>query len=57
MLVLQNNSSHYTLDRVKCDKQILLPVGFEPTTTCIRGKRHTARPQECFKVEIEKYQG
>ena len=33
-------------NRVKCEKQIFLPsVGFEPTTSCIRGKRLTARPQ------------
>ena len=34
-----NNSSHSTLLRVKCEKQILPAVGFEPTTSCIRGKR------------------
>ena len=28
----QNNSSHFTLNRVKCEKQILPSVGFEPTT-------------------------
>ena len=29
--------------RIKCEKQILPSVGFEPTTFCIRGKRLTAR--------------
>ena len=32
-------------NRVKCEKQILPTVGFEPTTSCIRGKRLTARPR------------
>ena len=33
-------------NRVKCEKQIFVPsVGFEPKTSCIRGKRLTARPQ------------
>ena len=32
-------------NRVKCDKQILPSVGFEPSTFCIRGKRLTARPR------------
>ena len=27
-------------------KQILPSVGFEPTTSCIRGKRLTARPRD-----------
>ena len=31
--------------RVKREKQILPSVGFEPTTSCIRGKRLTARPR------------
>ena len=31
--------------RVKCEKQILPSVGFEPTTPCIRGKRLSARPR------------
>ena len=30
---------------VKCEKQILLSMGFEPTTSCIRGKHLTARPR------------
>ena len=29
---------------MNCEKQILPWVGFEPTTSCIRGKRVTARP-------------
>ena len=33
-------------NRVKCEKQILPSVGFEPTTSCIRGKRLTAKPRE-----------
>ena len=32
ILVLPNNSSHFTLNRVKCEKQILPSVGFEPTS-------------------------
>ena len=32
-------------NRVKCKKQILPWVGFEPTTSCIRGKRLNARPR------------
>ena len=44
LLVLQINSSHSTL-RVKYEKQILPSVGFEPTTSSIRGKRLTARPR------------
>ena len=35
---------HYLI-RVKFEKQILPSVGFKPTTSCIRGKRLTARPQ------------
>ena len=37
-------------NRIKCEKQILPSVGFEPTTSCIRGKRLTARPRGkiCF---------
>ena len=31
-------------NRVKREKQILLSVRFEPTTSCIYGKRLTARP-------------
>ena len=44
--VLQNNSSHSTLwvNRVKCEK-ILHSVGFKSTTSCIRGKLLSARPQ------------
>ena len=45
ILVLQNNSRHSTLNRVKYEKQILPPVGFESTTSCIRGKRLPTRPQ------------
>ena len=30
--------SHSTLNRVKCEKQILPSVGFEPTTCCIRDR-------------------
>ena len=45
ILVLQNNSSHSILNRVRCEKQILPPVGFEPKTSCIRGKRLPAWPQ------------
>ena len=37
ILVLQNNSSHSTLNRVKCEKQILPPVEFEPTTYLDKG--------------------
>ena len=29
ILVLQNNSTLFTLNRVKCQKQILPPVGFK----------------------------
>ena len=43
-LVLRNNSSIY-LNKVKCEKQILLPLGFEPTTSCILSKSLFARPQ------------
>ena len=32
ILVFQNNSLHFTLNRLKCEKQILLSMGFEPTT-------------------------
>ena len=32
-------------NRVKCEKQILPSVEFERTTSCIRGKRLTARPR------------
>ena len=32
-------------NRVKCEKQILSWVGFEPTTSCICGRRLTARPR------------
>ena len=42
ILVLRNNSSHSTLNRVK---QILPLVGFEPATSCICGKRVPARPK------------
>ena len=46
ILVLQNNFSHSTLlNRVNCEKQILPSMGFEPTTSCICGKRLTARPR------------
>ena len=45
ILVLQHNSSHSTLIRVKCEKQILPSVGIEPTTSCIHGKRFPAKPQ------------
>ena len=38
-------SLHSTLNIIKCEKQILPSVGFEPTTSCIRGKRLTARPR------------
>ena len=38
-------SSHFTLNRVKCEKQILPPVGFELTISCICGQRLPARPQ------------
>ena len=41
---LQINSLHFTLNRIKYEKQILLPVEFEPTTSCIRVKRLPARP-------------
>ena len=43
--VFQNNSIHSTLNRVKYKKQILLPVGFEPTTSCIHSKSLPARLQ------------
>ena len=43
ILVLQNNFSHSTLEnRENCEKQIFPSVGFEPTTSCTRGKRLTA---------------
>ena len=32
IFVLQNNSSHSTLHRVKCEQQILPSMGFKPTT-------------------------
>ena len=32
-------------NRVECEKQILPSVGFELTTSCIRGKRLIARPR------------
>ena len=32
-------------NRVKCEKHFLPSVEFEPTTSCIRGKRFNARPQ------------
>ena len=32
-------------NRVECEKQILPSVGFEFTTSSIRGKRLTARPR------------
>ena len=35
ILVLPNNSSHSTLNRVKCNKQILLSGEFERTTPVI----------------------
>ena len=31
--------------KVKFEKQFLPSMGFEPMTSCIRGKRLTARPQ------------
>ena len=48
IFVLQNNSSHFTLNRVKCEKQILPSAGFEVRThdSCIRDKRHTERHTE-----------
>ena len=42
---MQNNSLHSSLNRVKCETQILPSVGFAPTTFCICGKRLTARLQ------------
>ena len=47
ILVFKNNSSHFTLlvNRVKCEKQILLLMRFKPMTSCVHGKRLTARPQ------------
>ena len=46
IVVLQNNSSHCTLNGVICVKQFLRSVVFESTTSCIRGKRLSARPQK-----------
>ena len=44
ILVLQNNSSHSTLNRVKCENKFCPRWGLnQPTTSCIRGKRLTAR--------------
>ena len=36
---------HSTINRVKCETEILPSVRFECTTSCIRGKRLPARPQ------------
>ena len=45
ILVFQNNASHLTLNKVKCEKQILSSVGFEPSLSCVRYKRLTAKLQ------------
>ena len=42
---MQNNSLHSNLNRVKSETQILPSMGFEPTTSCIRGKRLPAKQQ------------
>ena len=39
ILILQNNSSHWTINKVKCEKRILPSMGLKPTTSCIRGNR------------------
>ena len=54
-LVSQNNSSHSTLNRVKCEKQILPLVGFEPTTSCIRGKPKASRKRSNMLIFKYRY--
>ena len=47
ILVLQNNFSHFTLNRVKCELQIFALGGIRIYDSCLRvyDKRFTAKPQ------------
>ena len=59
ILVLQNNSSHFTLIRVKCEKQNFALGRVWTHDSCIRGKRLTARPRgpNWLTVENKQHRG
>ena len=46
ILVLQNNSSHSTQNKVKCEKPNFALSDIWTHDSCVRDKRFTARPQE-----------
>ena len=46
---------HSTLNRVKCEKRISSPVGFEPTTSCIHILHFHILLYQCLEWNVKNY--